>query len=55
MEGFGSMAMARGLEDALREAESMGRVETGLEMVPAILFAIIGFICAYFIGPFLFR
>ena len=55
MEGFGSMAMARGLEDALREAESMGRVDTGLEMVPTILFAIIGFICAYFIGPFLFR
>jgi len=49
------MAMARGLEDALREAESMGRVETGLEMVPTILLAIIGFICAYFIGPFLFH
>jgi len=29
MEGFGSTAMARGLEDALRKAESMGRVDIG--------------------------
>jgi len=34
MEGFGSTAMARGLEDALRKAEGWT-----LEMVPTILFA----------------
>ena len=50
---FGMDAMAHGLEDALREAVSMGRVE-GSEWVGTLGVMLFGFLVAYIAGPFLF-
>jgi alpha-1,3/alpha-1,6-mannosyltransferase len=53
---FGMDAMAKGLEDALRGAESLGKVDIGwLESLPTVFMVFIGFISAYLVGPFLFQ
>lgn len=53
---FGMDAMAKGLEDALRSAESLGKVDTGwFQVLPTILIIFVGLICAYLVGPFLFQ
>ena len=50
---FGMDAMAHGLEDALREAVSMGRVE-GTGWIGTLRVMLFGFLVAYIAGPFLF-
>ena len=50
---FGMGAMARGLENVLREAVSMGRVE-GTGWVGTLGVMLLGFLIAYLAGPFLF-
>ena len=50
---FGMDAMAHGLENVLREAVSMGRVE-GTGWVGTLGVMLLGFLIAYLAGPFLF-
>ena len=50
---FGMDAMAHGLEDVLREAVSMGRVE-GTGWVGTFGVMLLGFLIAYIAGPFLY-
>jgi len=47
-------AMAKGLEGALRDAEEMGEVDSGLfEILRVVFVVILGFLLAYFASPLL--
>jgi len=54
---FGMEAMAKGIDEALREAEAMGKVNAlrteGYEIFKTLLLMIVGFLLAYFAAPYL--
>ena len=57
-EKFGMEAMSRGLEDALRDAVNMGRVESRFDNFfggtgGTVFFVLVGFLIAYLAAPFL--
>jgi alpha-1,3/alpha-1,6-mannosyltransferase len=55
-ETFSMEAMAKGLENALRDAEEMGGVDAGLfEIFRVVFVVIVGFLLAYFASPFLMQ
>lgn len=53
-ETFSMEAMAKGLEDALREVQEMGEVDAWVfELIRIVVVVTVGFLLAYFGSPFL--
>jgi alpha-1,3/alpha-1,6-mannosyltransferase len=53
---FSMEAMAKGLEEALKDAEGMGMVDNGsFELLRVVFVVIAGFLLAYLGGPYLIQ